>query len=78
MDLSDLIARNAAFTPDKAATVFDNETLSYAAFHARIERAALPGHNLRWCHPRDRRDIVQIPRAIDSVDLDGACRSVYR
>jgi fatty-acyl-CoA synthase len=40
MDLSDLIERNAAFTPDKAATVFDGETLSYAALSGRIEQAA--------------------------------------
>ena len=40
MDLSDLIARNAAFTPDKAAIVFDGRTLSYAAFDARIQQTA--------------------------------------
>lgn len=40
MDLSDLIARNAAFTPDKPALRFDGETLSYAAFAARIETTA--------------------------------------
>jgi fatty-acyl-CoA synthase len=40
MDLSDLIERNAAFTPDKAATVFEGETLGYAAFATRIEQAA--------------------------------------
>ena len=40
MDLSDLIARNAAFTPDKPAIRFEGETLSYAAFHARIEQTA--------------------------------------
>src|SRR3954453_19522617 len=40
MDLSDLIARNAAFTPDKAALIFDGETLSFRAFYERIERAA--------------------------------------
>ena len=40
MDLSDLIERNAAFTPDKAATVFEGETLSYAALSASIEQAA--------------------------------------
>src|SRR6202051_1380801 len=40
MDLSDLIERNAAFTPDKPATVFEGETLSYAALGVRIERAA--------------------------------------
>jgi fatty-acyl-CoA synthase len=36
MDLSDLIARNADFTPDKTAIRFGGRTLSYAAFHARI------------------------------------------
>src|ERR1700694_4194437 len=40
MDLSELIERNAAFTPDKAAVVFEGEILSYAAFSARIEQAA--------------------------------------
>ena len=40
MDLSDLIARNAAFTPDKPALIFESEILSYAAFHARIEQTA--------------------------------------
>src|ERR1700726_2292291 len=40
MDLSDLIERNAAFTPDKAATVFEGETLSYAALSRRIAQAA--------------------------------------
>jgi len=40
LDLADLIARNAAFTPDKAALIFDGETLSYRAFSDRIERTA--------------------------------------
>src|SRR3977135_146453 len=40
MDLSDLIKRNAAFTPDKPATVFEGEILSYAALNARIETTA--------------------------------------
>src|ERR1700716_2384779 len=40
MDLSDLIARNAAFTPDKPATVFEGEILNYAAFNDRIEQTA--------------------------------------
>src|SRR4030088_3501966 len=40
MDLSDLIERNAAFTPDKSATIFEGVILSYAAFSARIERMA--------------------------------------
>jgi len=40
MNLSDLIARNAAFTPDKPAVIFNDEALSYADFNARIEQAA--------------------------------------
>jgi len=40
MDLSDLIARNADFTPDKAAIRFHGQTLSYAKLHARIVDAA--------------------------------------
>src|SRR3954468_323272 len=40
MDLSDLIERNAAFTPDKPATTFEGDILSYSAFSARIEQAA--------------------------------------
>jgi fatty-acyl-CoA synthase len=40
VDLSALIERNAAFTPDKAATVFEGETQSYRDLAARIERAA--------------------------------------
>jgi fatty-acyl-CoA synthase len=40
MDLSDLIERNAAFTPEKAAIIFNGERLTYAALHARIEGTA--------------------------------------
>src|ERR1700685_3302842 len=40
MNLSDLIERNAAFTPGKPAIIFDGEALSYQAFHRRIEAAA--------------------------------------
>ena len=40
MDLCSLIERNAAFAPDKAAIIFEGDTLSYAAFSARIEQAA--------------------------------------
>jgi fatty-acyl-CoA synthase len=40
MDLSDLIERNAAFAPGKAALVFEGEVLTYAAFHARIVQTA--------------------------------------
>jgi fatty-acyl-CoA synthase len=40
MDLSDLIARNADFTPDKIAIRFEGRALSYAAFHQRIVQTA--------------------------------------
>ena len=40
MDLSHLIARNAAFTPDRPAIHFEGMTLSYAAFDARIAATA--------------------------------------
>jgi fatty-acyl-CoA synthase len=40
MILSELIERNAAFTPDKPATTFEGDILSYTAFSARIEQTA--------------------------------------
>src|SRR3954468_4749098 len=40
MDLSDLIARNAAFSPHKPALIFEGEVLSYRALNERIETAA--------------------------------------
>ena len=40
MDLSTILAKRADFTPNKAALVFEGQTLSYAAFCSRIERAA--------------------------------------
>jgi fatty-acyl-CoA synthase len=40
MDLSDLIERNAAFTPQKAAIRFQGSALSYAALAARIAGSA--------------------------------------
>jgi fatty-acyl-CoA synthase len=40
LDLSDLIARNAAFSPHKPALIFEGEALSYRAFHERIEQTA--------------------------------------
>jgi len=40
VDLCSLIDRNAAFAPDKTAIAFEGVRLSYAAFAARIERAA--------------------------------------
>ncbi len=35
MDLSNLIERNAAFTPEKAAIIFGGERQTYAGLHAR-------------------------------------------
>ena len=40
MDLCSLIERNAAFAPDKPATIFESERLSYQVFNARIEQTA--------------------------------------
>jgi fatty-acyl-CoA synthase len=40
MDLSDLIDRNAAFTPDKTAIRFEGKTLSYRQFADRITACA--------------------------------------
>jgi fatty-acyl-CoA synthase len=40
MDLADLIDRNAAFAPDKAAIHFGGTTLTYSAFAQRIAAAA--------------------------------------
>ena len=40
MNLSDLIDRNAAFTPGKTALCFEGRTLSYAGLSDRIARAA--------------------------------------
>jgi fatty-acyl-CoA synthase len=40
MDLSDLIGRNADFTPDKPAIRFEGRTLTYAGFHQRIVQTA--------------------------------------
>ena len=57
MDLSDLIERNAAFTPDKPATIFEGDTLSYAALAARIERTA---RVLKAEHGVSRGDCVAI------------------
>src|SRR4029078_10677000 len=40
MDLSDLIACNAAFTPDKVALRYGGRSLTYAALWQRIAAAA--------------------------------------
>jgi fatty-acyl-CoA synthase len=40
VDLCSLIERNAAFAPAKSAILFEGDRLTYAAFNARIEKAA--------------------------------------
>jgi fatty-acyl-CoA synthase len=40
MNLSDLIDRNASFTPDKTALRFAGQTLTYSAFAERVAQAA--------------------------------------
>src|SRR5215470_8233122 len=40
MDVSDLIARNADFTPEKVALRFEGRNLTYAAFAERIVTVA--------------------------------------
>jgi fatty-acyl-CoA synthase len=40
VDLADLIQRNASFTPDKPAIVFDGDTLTYRQLAERIEKTA--------------------------------------
>jgi len=40
VDLADLIQRNASFTPDKPAIVFDGDTITYRQFAERIEKTA--------------------------------------
>jgi fatty-acyl-CoA synthase len=40
VDLADLMQRNASFTPDKPAIVFDGDTLTYRQFAERIEKTA--------------------------------------
>lgn len=57
MDLADLIDRNAAFTPDRAALRFEGRTLGYAAFAQRIAQAA---RALKWHLGVGRGDRVAI------------------
>ena len=40
MDLSAVLARRADFTPDKSAIVFEEQSVSYAAFCTRIAQTA--------------------------------------
>jgi fatty-acyl-CoA synthase len=72
MDLSDLIARNAAFTPDKPATIFEGEVLNYAALNARIEQTACALKAEFGVNPGDRVAILSLNRP-DYLVLLYAC-----
>jgi fatty-acyl-CoA synthase len=58
MDLSDLITRNAAFTPDKAALRYGGGTLTYAALAQRIAAAARALKSVLGVGPGDRVAIL--------------------
>src|SRR5436190_22083732 len=58
MDLSDLIDRNAAFTPDKAAIRFQGRALSYGDLAARIAAAARALKSRLGVGRGDRVDIL--------------------
>jgi fatty-acyl-CoA synthase len=72
VDLSDLIERNAAFTPDKPAIVFEGDTLTYAAFAARIEQTARALKNEFSIARGDRVAILSLNRP-DYLVLLYAC-----
>ena len=72
MDLSDLIERNAAFTPDKPATIFEGETLSYAAFNVRIAQTARALRSEFGVNRGDRVAILSLNRP-DYLVLLYAC-----
>src|SRR4051812_37826892 len=72
MDLSDLIARNAAFTPDKPALIFEGQTLTYRAFYDRIDRAAQGLKTTFGISQGDRVAIVSLNRP-DYLVLLYAC-----
>jgi fatty-acyl-CoA synthase len=72
VDLSDLIARNAAFTPRKPAIIFDGEALSYSALDARIARAAGALKNQFGINRGDRIAILSLNRP-DYLVLLYAC-----
>src|SRR5438105_6010743 len=72
MDLSQLIERNAAFTPDKAAVVFEEQTLSYATFHARIQLTACALKSELGVSRGDRVAILSLNRS-DYLVLLYAC-----
>src|SRR4249920_3182418 len=72
MDLSDLIERNAAFTPEKAAILFEGEHLSYVAFSVRIEQTARALSAEYGIRPGDRVAILSLNRP-DYLVLLYAC-----
>ena len=72
MDLCSLIERNAAFTPLKPAIHFEGDTLSYAAFAARIEQAACALKSELGVNRGDRIAILSLNRP-DYLVLLYAC-----
>ena len=72
MDLSDLIDRNAAFAPDKAAIRFADRTLTYAGFARRIADAARALKSQWGVAPGDRVAVLAFNRP-DTLVLLYAC-----
>src|SRR5258708_2647767 len=64
MDLSDLIERNAAFTPSKPAIIFEGEILDYAGFNARIAQTARALNAACGCSGRDPHTDLTYPLLI--------------
>ncbi len=72
MDLSDLIDRNAAFAPDKAAIRFMGRTLTYAGFAQRIADAAKALKSQWGVAPGDRVAVLAFNHP-DTLVLLYAC-----
>jgi fatty-acyl-CoA synthase len=72
MDLSDLIDRNAAFSPDKAAIRFAGRTLTYAGFARRIAEAAKALKSQWGVAPGDRVAVLAFNHP-DTLVLLYAC-----
>ena len=72
MDLSDLIDRNAAFAPDKAAIRFAGRTLTYAGFAQRIAQAARALKSQWGVGPGDRVAVLAFNHP-DTLVLLYAC-----
>jgi fatty-acyl-CoA synthase len=72
VDLSTLIARNAAFSPDKPAIHFEGTTLTYAAFAARITQTARALQSAFGVGKGDRVAILSLNRP-DYLVLLYAC-----